>query len=63
MTSEQIADIIGSAGSVAIPIMLAVLAREWHRFDKTLDRLSHSIDRLTERVEKLEERHEGTGSR
>jgi len=63
VTVQEIASLISSAGSVAIPIVLAIIAKEWHRIDKTLARLSDAIERLTERVERLEERHEGSGSR
>ena len=63
MTVQEIAAIIGSMGSIAIPIVLAFIAKEWHRIDKTLARLSDAIERLTERVERLEERHEGSGRR
>lgn len=64
MTIQEVASIVGDAGSIAIPIVLAVIAKEWHRIDKTLSRLSDAIERLTERVDRLEERHhESSGDR
>jgi len=52
--TNEIASVISELGDLAVPAVLLVLAREWHRFDKTMARLSDSLDRLAERVDRLE---------
>lgn len=63
MTPGELAAILGDLGNLAIPAVLLLIAREWHRIDKSIARLGDAIERLSERVEDLEEHVHGPSPR